>query len=32
MHLNLFILTITELLEGKKIDIPPVGHTNVTFK
>jgi hypothetical protein len=31
-HPRIQILTTAELLEGKKIDMPPVGHTNVTFK
>jgi len=31
-HPRLQIITVGELLEGKKIDMPPVRHTNVTFK
>jgi hypothetical protein len=29
---RLQILTVAELLEGKKIDYPPAQQTNVTFK
>jgi site-specific DNA-methyltransferase (adenine-specific) len=31
-HPRIQILTIAELLEGKKIDMPPIGHANITFK
>ncbi len=31
-HLRLQVLTIAEILAGKKIDMPPLGQTNVTFK
>jgi site-specific DNA-methyltransferase (adenine-specific) len=31
-HPRLQILTIAELLDGKKIDMPPIGQVNVTFK
>jgi hypothetical protein len=29
---KLQILTIEELLEGKGVDMPPIGQVNVTFK
>jgi hypothetical protein len=29
---RLQILTVAELLEGNKIDMPPIGQVNVTFK
>ena len=31
-HPTLQILTIEELLKGKRIDCPPLGQVNVTFK
>jgi DNA modification methylase len=31
-HPRLQILTIAELLEGKRIDMPPLGQVNITFK
>ncbi len=31
-HPKLQILTVEELLSGKRVDIPPVAHTSVTFK
>ncbi len=31
-HPRLQVLTIAEILAGKKIDMPPLGQTNVTFK
>lgn len=31
-HPRLQILTIAELLDGKRIDMPPLGQVNVTFK
>jgi len=31
-HPRLQIITVGELLEGKEVDMPPVSHTNVTFK
>ncbi len=31
-HPRMQILTIAELLEGKTIDMPPVGQVSVTFK
>jgi len=31
-HPRLQILTIAELLAGKKIDMPPLAQVNVTFK
>lgn len=31
-HPKLQLLTVSELLEGKKIDSPPIGQTSVTFK
>ena len=31
-HPRLQILTVAELLEGKTIDMPPVGQVSVTFK
>lgn len=31
-HPRLQLLTIEELLSGKTIDMPPIRHTNVTFK
>ena len=31
-HPRLQLLTVAELLEGKRVDMPPVKHTNVTFK
>jgi len=32
VHPKLQILTVKELLEGKKIDMPPVHQVNVTYK
>ena len=29
---RLQLLTVSELLQGKSLDMPPQGHTNVTFK
>jgi hypothetical protein len=31
-HPRLQVLTVGELLAGKRVDMPPVKHTNVTFK
>lgn len=31
-HLKLQIITVEDLLEGKKIDMPPVHQVNVTYK
>jgi site-specific DNA-methyltransferase (adenine-specific) len=31
-HPRLQILTVAELLDGKRIDMPPIRHTNVTFR
>ncbi|HUW11678.1 MAG TPA: hypothetical protein VM537_18240 [Anaerolineae bacterium] len=31
-HPRLEVLTVGELLEGKEIDMPPVGQVSVTFK
>jgi len=31
-HPTLQILTVEELLKGKRIDCPPLGQVNVTFK
>ena len=31
-HPRLQLLTVAELLEGKAIDMPPVGQVSVTFK
>ena len=31
-HPRLQVITVGELLEGKRVDMPPVKHTNVTFK